>query len=70
VRLSVILLCVALCGVLGGAAIIGLPALGAAVIFDSLCVGWWALQRDDGTGPQVARLPQTLHDVIERARAS
>jgi len=69
-RLSVILLLLSLAGVLGGAAIIGLPALGAAVIFDSLCVGWWALARDDGTGPQVEQVPQTLHDVIERARAS
>jgi len=53
-RLSVVLLLVSLAGVLGGAALIGLPALGAAVIFDSLCVGVWALARDDGRpSPQV-----------------
>jgi len=71
-RFSVVLLLVSLAGVLGGAAIIGLPALGAALIFDSLCVGWWALQRDDGSGPQVHQVPgrQTLAEVLERARAS
>ena len=70
-RLSVILLIMSLAGVLGGAAIIGLPALGAAVIFDSLCVGFWALQRDDGTGavPSVHQLPgRTTAEVLERAR--
>jgi len=70
-RTSVILLCVSLAGVLGGAAIIGLPALGAAVIFDSLCVGFWALRRDDGTGmPSVHQVPgpRTVGEVLERAR--
>jgi hypothetical protein len=33
VRLSIVLLLLSLAGVLGGAALIGLPALGAAVIF-------------------------------------
>lgn len=70
-RMSVILLIIALAGVLGGGALIGLPALGACLIFDSLAVGAWALLRDDGRGarPQVHQVP-TLHDVLERARAS
>jgi hypothetical protein len=72
VRLSVVLLVLAALGVIGGAALISVPAIGAAVIFDSLCVGFWAVQRDDGTAPVVERLPgqQTLAEVIERARAS
>lgn len=70
-RLSIVLLCCALAGVLGGGALIGVPALGACLIFDSLCVGAWALLRDDGTeAPQVHQVPATLHDVLERARAS
>ena len=70
-RLSVVLLLLSLAGVLGGAALIGLPALGAAVIFDSLCVGVWALARDDGQPglPQVHGAP-TLQQVLDRARAS
>jgi len=70
-RLSVVLLLVSLAGVLGGAALIGLPALGAAVIFDSLCVGVWALARDDGLPnvPQVAA-PLTVEKILERARLS
>ena len=69
-RLSVILLLVALAGVLGGGALIGLPALGGCLIFDSLCVGLWALLRDDGrAAPSVHRVP-TVADVLERARAS
>jgi len=69
--LSVVLLVVALAGVLGGGALIGVPALGGAVIFDSLCVGLWALFHDDGTGaaPQVHGVPN-LAQVLERARAS
>jgi hypothetical protein len=71
VRLSVVLLIVALAGVLGGGALIGLPALGACLIFDSLCVGAWALLRDDGKPavPQVHEVP-ALQSVLERARAS
>ena len=70
-RLSIVLLLIALAGVLGGGALIGLPALGACLIFDSLCLGVWALLRDDGrsAAPQVHQVP-TLHDVLERARAS
>jgi len=69
VRLSVVLLLLALAGVLGGGALIGLPALGGCLIFDSLLVGAYAWFRDDG-----ARPPQqgdtTLHAIFERARAS
>jgi hypothetical protein len=70
-RLSVILLLAALAGVLGGGALIGLPALGACLVFDSLCVGAWALLRDDGArgAPGVHEVP-TLAQVLERARAS
>jgi len=39
VRLSVVLLLVSLAGVLGGAALIGLWALGLAVIADSAALG-------------------------------
>lgn len=66
-RLSVVLLLVSLAGVLGGAALIGTAALGAAVIFDSLCVGAWALVRETGDSqPQVTGL--RVADVLERAR--
>lgn len=70
-RLSVVLLVAALAGVLGGGALIGLPALGACLIFDSLAVGAWALLRDDGARavPSVHEVP-TLAQVLERARAS
>jgi hypothetical protein len=69
-RLSAVPLFISLAGILGGAALIGLPALGGAVIFDSLCTGVWALLRDDGrerARPQAYGTP-TLHDVLERAR--
>lgn len=71
-RLSIILLLVALAGILGGGALIGLPALGACLIFDSLCVGAWALARDDGVpAPSVRGVPSTLSQILERAaRAS
>src|ERR1700719_2051053 len=71
-RLSAVLLACSLAGVIGGAALIGLWAVGAAVIFDSLAVGVFALQRDDGTGrdaPSVHEVP-TLARVLERARRS
>ncbi len=68
-RLSIVLLLLSLAGVLGGAALIGLPALGAAVIFDSLCVGVWALRRDDGLpGPAEMPGPLTVPQILERAR--
>ncbi len=69
-RLSVVLLLCSLAGVLGGAALIGMAALGGAVIFDSLCLGVYALGRDDGTGerrPSAHEVP-TLATVLERAR--
>lgn len=72
-RLSAILLCVSLAGVLAGGWLTGRLGFGLAVIGDSLAVGFWALRRDDGTGqqqePQVHGVP-TLGDVLERARRS
>jgi hypothetical protein len=70
-RLSVVLLLVSLAGILGGGALIGVPALGGCLIFDSLCVGAWALLRDDDPAvrPGVHEVP-TLSQVLERARAS
>ena len=65
-RLSVVLLLVALAGVMLGAALIGVAALGAAVIFDSLCVGVWALNRDDGL--PAAPTVHSVQSVLERAR--
>jgi hypothetical protein len=68
-RLSVVLLLCSLAGVLGGAALIGVAALGGAVIFDSLAVGVYALARDDGQqAPQVREVAPTLANILERAR--
>jgi hypothetical protein len=74
-RLSVLLLCVSLVGVAAGGWLIGRWALGVAVIFDSLCVGVWALLRDDGHGEAAGRavvgqVPVHLGEVFDRARAS
>lgn len=74
-RLSIALLVLALLGVVGGAALISVPAIGGAVIFDSLVVGLWTLLRDDGkTVPQVVQVPGqrpvSLMDVLQRSRAS
>ncbi len=72
-RQSVVLLLCSLAGVLLGAALIGVAALGGAVIFDSLCVGVWALARDDGLPSVPQARPgggMTLAQVLERARAS
>jgi hypothetical protein len=70
-RQSVVLLICALVGVLLGGWLIGRWALGVCVIFDSLCVGVFALVRDDGEGvPQVHGVVPTLAQVLERARAS
>ncbi len=73
-RLSLILLLCALAGVLGGGALIGVPALGACLIFDSLAVGLWALVRDDGEPvAPVHEIPvggRSLGEIFERARAS
>jgi len=70
-RLSLVLLVLALAGVLGGGALIGLPALGGCLIFDSLAVGAWALLRDDGSreAPSVHEVP-TLKQILDKARAS
>lgn len=69
-RLSVVVLLLALAGILGGGALIGMWCLGLCLIFDSLAAGAWALLRDDGTAvPGVHEVP-TLHQVLERARAS
>ena len=70
-RLSVVLLLLALAGVIGGAALISVPAIGAAIIFDALTIGAYALLRDDGRpAPQVHEVPATLQQVLDRARAS
>ena len=68
-RLSVVVLLLALAGVLGGGALIGLPALGGCLIFDSLCAGVWALLRDDGAGTvrSVHAVP-SVGDVLDRYR--
>ena len=73
-RLSVVLLLAALAGVLGGGALISIPMLGACLIFDSLCVGLYALLRDDGQPPQVQGIadgmPPDVRRFIERARGA
>ena len=68
-RAPVLLLCCSLAGIIGGAFLISLPAVGAAVIFDCLCLGSWALLHDDGkaAAPSVHQVP-TLRQVLERAR--
>ena len=69
-RQSVVMLLCSLAGVLGGAALIGTWALGVALIFDSLCVGVFALLRDDRVAaPSVHELP-TLQQVLARARGA
>jgi len=77
-RMSIALLASAVVGVLGGAAMIGLPALGGAIVFESLCLGYWAIIRDDGREtPEAAAwsrglhaVPSTHEQVLERYRAS
>ena len=72
-RLSITLLLVSLLGVIGGAWLIGLWAVGCAVIFDSLCLGAYAVWgHDDGKdaqAPQAYEAP-TLAQILERAKAS
>jgi hypothetical protein len=71
VRLSVFLLLLSLAGVLGGAALIATWALGLAVVADSVAVGAYALLRESGGRPEPsAHEVPTLHQVLERARAS
>jgi hypothetical protein len=71
VRLSVVLLLMSLAGVLAGGWLISPVVFGASVIFDSLCVGVYALLRDDGR-PVVERVHgvPTVTDILERNRAS
>lgn len=73
-RLSVVLLLASLAGVLGGGALIGTWALGVCLIFDSLAVGVYALNIDDGTGPQVHDvtdgIPADVRKFIERVRGA
>lgn len=70
-RLSVVLLLLSLAGIMGGAVLIGLWALGLAIIADSVAVGVYALRRDyeDRGRPSVHEVP-TLAQVLERARGA
>lgn len=53
-RTQLVLLAVSLLGIIGGAFLIGLWAVGCAVIFDSLALGAYAMWGyDDGNAPQV-----------------
>ncbi len=69
-RLSVILLCCSAAGVLGGGALIGVWALGVCLIFCSLCLGVWALGRDDGMAgqPQEEELIRPGAWLVDRVR--
>lgn len=69
-RLPAVLLAVSLAGVVGGAWLIGMAAVGGAIIFDSLVVAAWAVfVYDDGrTVPQVREVQGTVASVLERAR--
>jgi hypothetical protein len=69
-RSSVLLLLVSLAGILGGAALIGLWALGLAIIADSVAVGVYALLRDTPSVPAVHAVQGTVASVLERARAA
>jgi hypothetical protein len=71
VRLSAVLLLLSLAGIAGGAALIGMWALGLGIVVDSAAVGVFALLRDDGgrAEPSAEGAP-TLVQVLERARAS
>lgn len=71
-RLSVLLLLLSLAGIIGGAWLIGMWCVGCAVIFDSLCVGAFALLRDDGkhsASVHPIRGVPTLADILEREAA-
>ena len=69
-RSSVLLLLVSLAGILGGAALIGVWALGLAIIADSVAVGVFALLRDTPAAPSVRDVPGTVSSVLERYRAA
>jgi hypothetical protein len=70
VRLSVVLLGISLLGILAGGWLTGRLGFGLCVIADSLAVGFYALRRDDGTGPQEPQVHgvPTLENILERAR--
>jgi hypothetical protein len=70
-RQSVILLLISLAGIMGGAALIGLWALGLAIIVDSVAVGVYALLREDEgrARPAVHEVP-TLGQILERAKGA
>ena len=71
-RLSVVLTVAGLIGVLAGAALIARWALGLAVVGDSIAMAVYGLLREAGgraAAPSVHEVP-TLHQVLERARAS
>jgi len=70
VRSSAAMLIGALLGVLGGAALIGVWALGLAIIADSVAVGVFALLRDTPAQPAVRAVQGTVASVLERARAA
>ena len=70
-RLPVILLAASLLGVIGGAWLIGTWAVGCAVIFDSLCLGAFAVWGYDDGNQAPRAVPggaSTLQQVLERAR--
>lgn len=74
-RLPLVLLACSLLGVVGGAFLIGMWAVGCAVIFASLCTAWYAVWGyDDGKPPQVhgldddGRVPGDVRAFIERVR--
>ena len=71
-RLHVILLIAALAGVVGGAWLIGMWAVGVAVIADSAAVAAWALFHDDGQEPQAAiaddGMPADVRAFVEKVR--
>jgi hypothetical protein len=72
-RVSVVLLLCSLAGILGGGALIGLPALGGCLIFDSLLVGAYGLVTHDWgapAAPSVRDVGNTLESIVDRARAS
>ena len=79
VRSAVMLLVACALGVLGGAALIGVWALGLAIIADSVAVAVFVLRCDDGVPePLPGEVPQPnawavsgrVSSILERARAS
>ena len=69
-RSSVLMLLISLAGIMGGAALIGVWALGLAIIADSVAVGVYALLRDTPATPSVRDVPGTVADVMKRYRAA